>query len=172
MPWVVPQVEADPQLHAMSPTRPHHLDRFVNTHGHGLFDQHMFPRLCGDRSIRRVEEVGRGDKDYVHPGVSNKGLQRRVGDLRPVFGRKRLGPCLIPATDGDQLRVLCPTDSRRNQAIGMFSWADERPSYRHRSTSSRVSEMGIREINGPGGVTPNDRHELLLEAGARNERTL
>ena len=121
MSGVVAQVESYPQFHPMRLTRLHHVHGLCHTDRHRLLDQHVFPRVRCSYGVGRVEEVGGGDPDHVHAGIGEEGLQRRVGSVCPMCGRKRFGTRVVSAIDRDQLRPLCPGNGRSEEGLGMAS---------------------------------------------------
>src|SRR5262245_4802870 len=143
MSGVMSQVESYTQMHTMRSTCPYHLHCFVNTRGHGLLNEYVFPRLRRDLRVGRVEKVRRGDKHRVYLGVGHEGLQRRVGHLRPVFARKCFSPLLLPAVYGDESGALRQPDGRGDEGVGMFSGADQGPPESHGITSSCVIPIYI-----------------------------
>jgi hypothetical protein len=65
--------------------------------------------------------------------------------------------------------TISHANDRGHQGIGMFFWADERPSESHWITTSRAGERNIKERDGPGGATPNARGEPRPEAEAKRK---
>ena len=55
------------------------------------FRQEVDPRACRLHCVGGMEEGGRSDTDHVYPRICQEGLQRRVDNLRPVFGSKCRG---------------------------------------------------------------------------------